>query len=74
MDKYSMYSFLLNILIFDKPLVCDGKVGWGTRDPRWVIGMYRLVGSRVVLLYRATLGHFLWRAKQWACVGVGFID
>ena len=45
-----MRSFLLDIFIFDKPPMCGKKADWGTRDPRRVLGLYRVVGSHVVLI------------------------
>ena len=50
MDKYPMRNFLFNIFIFDKPPMCGRTFDWATQDPRRVLRLYRLVGSRVVLI------------------------
>ena len=50
MDKYLASDFLLNIVIRNTLSICGRMAGWGTRDPRRVLGFYRLVGSCVVLI------------------------
>ena len=45
-----MRNSLLNIFIFDKPLMGCKMADQGTQDLRRVLGLYRLVGSRVVLI------------------------
>ena len=47
---------------------------WGSWDPRRVLGLYRLVGSCVVLIQWAALGRFMRRDRQCACAGVGPIE
>ena len=46
----------------------------GTRDPRRVLGMHCLVGSRVILIQWAALGRFMRWAKQWAYAGARPIE
>ena len=50
MDKYPASDFPPNIVIHNTLSICDKMTGWGTRDPAWVLGLYHLVGSRVVLV------------------------
>ena len=50
MDKYPMSDFLPNIVIHSTISICCMIAGWGTQDPRWVLGFYRLVSSRAVLI------------------------
>ena len=50
MDKYFVHDLLPNIVIHNTLSICGKMVGWGTRDPRRVLGLYRLIGSRVVLI------------------------
>ena len=49
-DKYHASDFLTNIVI-QNTLSIRGRIAdWGTRDPIWVLGFYRLIGSFVVLI------------------------
>ena len=50
MDKYLTGDFFPNIVIHNTFSICDRMVGWGTQDPRRVLRLHRLVGSRVVLI------------------------
>ena len=50
MNKYPASDFFLNIVIHNTFFICGRMAGWGTRDPRRVLGQYRPVGSRVVLI------------------------
>ena len=50
MNKYHASDFLPNIVINNTLSICGKMIGRGTRDPRQVLGFYRLVGSRVVLI------------------------
>ena len=50
MDKCPTSDFLLNIVIQNSLSTCGRMAGWGTRDPRQVLGFYRLVGSCVILV------------------------
>ena len=45
-----MSDFLPNRVIHNTISICDMMAGWGTRDPIRVLGLYCLVGSRVVLI------------------------
>ena len=45
MDKYPASDFLPNIVIHITLSISGKMADWGTRDPRWVLGFYRLVGS-----------------------------
>ena len=58
-DKYPVHDFLPNIVIHNILSICGRMAGWGTRDPKRVLGLYRLVGSRVVSIWWAGLGHFM---------------
>ena len=46
----------------------------GSRDPRRVLRLHRLVGSRVVLIHWVALGRFMRQGRQWACAGAGPIE
>ena len=74
MDKYAVCNFLLSIFIHKKLIICGRMVGWGTRDPRQGLGLYRLISSRIVLIWQTVLGLFMMRARRWAHVGVGPIE
>ena len=74
MDKYRARDFLLNIVIHNTLSICGRMVGWGTWDPRRVLGLYRLVGSRVVSIWWVVLGRFMRRARRWARADVGPIE
>ena len=50
MDKYLSSDFLPNIVIHNTLFICGRIAGWGTRDPIRVLGLYHLVGFRVVLI------------------------
>ena len=50
MDKYPASDFLPNIVIHNTLSICGRIASWGSRDPKQVLGFYRLVGSRVVLI------------------------
>ena len=50
MDKYPVSDFLPNIVIQITISICGWIVGWGTWDPRRVLGFYRLVGFYMVLI------------------------
>ena len=50
MDKYPVSDFLPDIVIHNTISICGRMAGWGTRDPKRVLGFYCLVGSRVVLI------------------------
>ena len=50
MDKYPADDFISNIVIHNTLSICDRMAGWGTWDPRCVLGLHRLVGSCVVLI------------------------
>ena len=73
-DKYPARDFLPNIIIHNTLSICGRMIGWGTRDPRQVLGLYRLVGFRVVSIWWAGLGRFIRRAKQWAHADAGLIE
>ena len=51
MDKYPASDFLPNIVIHNTLSICDKMAGWGTWDPRRVLGLYRQVGLRVILIW-----------------------
>ena len=70
MDKYPTRDFLHNIVIHNTLSICGKMAVWGTRDPRRVPGLYRLIGSRVVLIWWAGLGSFMRQARLWACTDV----
>ena len=74
MNKYHTSDFLPDIVIHNTLFICDKMASWGTQDPRRVLGLYRLVGSHVFLIKWAILGHFMRRAKGWACAGAGLIE
>ena len=57
-DKY-----LLCIFSHNKFSICRRMASWGTRDPRRILGLNRLVDSRVVLILCAVLGHFMRLAR-----------
>ena len=59
MDKYLVFNFLPNIVIDNTLSIFGGMADWGTRDPRRVLGFYCLVGSHLVLIWRAVLGCFM---------------
>ena len=50
MDKYPVGNFFPNIVIHNTLSLCGRMVGWGTQDPRRVMGLHSLVGSHVVLV------------------------
>ena len=50
MDKYHVSDFLPNIVIHNTISICGRMVGWGSRDPKWVLGFYHLVGYRVIII------------------------
>ena len=56
MDKYPVRDFLPNIVIHNTLSICGRMADWGTQDPKRVLGLYRMVGSRVVLIWWAVLG------------------
>ena len=66
MDKYPARDFLPNIVIHNTLSICGRMVGWGTRDPRRVLGLYRLVGSCVVFIWWVVLGRFMRQVRRWA--------
>ena len=70
MDKYLVGDFFPNIITHNLS-ICGRMAGWGTRDPIRVLGLYRLVGSHVVLIQWVTLDLFMRWARRWACVGAG---
>ena len=74
MDKYPVSNFFPNIVIHNTLSICGRMVGWGTRDPKSVLGLHLLVGSRVVLTQWAALGCFMRWARRGACGGVGLIE
>ena len=50
MDKYPTGDFFPNIVIHNTLSICDRMASWETRDPKRVLGLKPLVGSRVVLI------------------------
>ena len=74
MDKYLAFDFLPNRVIHNTLFICGRIASWGTRDPIRVLGLYRLVSSRVVLIWWVILGRFMRRARRWACADAGPID
>ena len=50
MDKYPTSDFLPNIVIHSTLSICGRMADWGTWDPRRILGFYRLIGSRAVLI------------------------
>ena len=49
MGKLLAGDFFPNVVIHITLFIYGKMVGWGTWDPRRVLGLLRLVGSRVVL-------------------------
>ena len=74
MDKYHACDFLPNIVIHNTLSICGRMTGWGTRDPRRVLGLYLLVGSRMVSIWWASLGRFMRQARQWVRANTGPIE
>ena len=68
MDKYHARDFLHNIVVHNILSICGRMVGWGTRDPRRVLGLYCFVGSHVILIWWVVLGHFMGQARRWVYV------
>ena len=66
-DKYPARDFLPNIVIHNTLFIYDRMTGYVTRDPKRALGLYHLVGFRVVLIWWAILGRFMRRAKR--CAG-----
>ena len=64
MDKYPARDFLPNIVIHNTLSICGRIAGWGTQDPRRVLGLYHLVDSRVVLIWWVVFGLFMRQAKR----------
>ena len=65
MDKYTACDFLPNIVIHNTLSICGRMADSETQDPKWVLGLYRLVGSCVVSIWWADLGRFIRRARWW---------
>ena len=51
MDKYPAHDFLPNIVIHNTLFIYGRMAGWGTRDPRRVLGLYYLVGSHTISIW-----------------------
>ena len=68
-DKYPTSDLFSNIVIHNTLSICGKMADWGTRDPRRVLGLHRLVGSYVVLIRWAALDRFMRWARRWACAG-----
>ena len=49
-DKYLVGDFFSNIVIHNTISMCDRVADRGTRDPEWVLRLYHLMGSLVVLI------------------------
>ena len=49
-DKYLARDIFPNIVIHNTLSICGRVADWGTRDPRRILRLHRLVGSRVVLI------------------------
>ena len=73
-DMYHVRDFLPNIVIHNTLSICGRMTGWGTRDPKWVLGLYHLVGFRMVSIWWAGLGRFMRWARQWVSVDVRSIE
>ena len=74
MDKYHACDFPHNIVIHNTLSIFGRMVGWGTRDPRRVLGLYLLVGSRMVSIWWASLSRFMRQARQWVHADTGPIE
>ena len=70
MDKYPAGDFFPNIVIHNTLSICSTMASWGTWDPRRVLRLHRLVGSRVVLTKRGVLGRFMRWVRRWAYASV----
>ena len=51
MYEYLVRDSLPNKFIHNKLLICGRMAGWGTRDLRQGLGFFRLVDSRMVLIW-----------------------
>ena len=49
-DKYPTRDLFPYIVIHNTLSICGRVADWGTRDPRQVLRLHRLVGFRVVLI------------------------
>ena len=51
MDKYHAFDFFFfNIVIHNTLFIYGRMAGYEIRDPKRVLGFYRLVGSHIVLI------------------------